>query len=277
MLAKRSRRTLSLCSPLAIAASLVAGPQAAQAQSFQGSSTVVSGSATVTTGANTTTVNVASPQAVINWTPTDTAISAGTPINFQPAGTTATFQSASDFAVLNRILPADASRPVAFNGTVISQIQGTLTQPGGTVYFYSPGGIIVGSSAVFNVGNLGLTALDPLVDGNGNWYNGNQVQFQQGSPGAMVNIQPGAQINAHAGELVRRAGRALGPEQRRRDHRQRVGRAGRGRSGDHHLQPRRPVRHPGDGRHERGNVPGHLGQHRARQFGIDHRPRWNGG
>jgi hypothetical protein len=173
---------------------LAAAP--ASAQSFQGSSTVVSGSASVTTGANTTTVNVGSSQAVINWTPFDTATSPGTPIDFQPAGTTATFQSTSDFAVLNRILPADASRPVFFNGTVISQIQSTVTTPGGTVFFYSPGGILVGSSAVFDVGNLGLTTLDPFVDGNGNWYNGNQVQFQQGNPASIVNIQPGAQLTA---------------------------------------------------------------------------------
>ncbi len=197
MLTDRRRNALTFCSSLAIATALAAVPQIAGAQSFQGSSTVVAGSATVTTGTNTTTVTVQSPQAVINWNPTDTATSPGTPINFQPAGTTATFQSPSDFAVLNRILPADASRPVVFNGTVISQLQSaSATTPGGTVYFYSPGGILVGASAVFNVGNLGLTTLDPVIDGNGNWYNGNVVQFQQGSNASMVNIQPGAQITA---------------------------------------------------------------------------------
>jgi filamentous hemagglutinin family protein len=205
MLTNRRRNALAFSSSLAIATALAAAPQAAGAQSFQGNSTVVSGSATVSTGTNTTTVDVASPQAVINWTPFDTATSTGTPISFQPAGTTATFQSTGDFAVLNRILPSDASRPVVFDGNVISQIQGTTTTPGGTVYFYSPGGIIVGANAVFDVGNLGLTTSPVAVDGNGNWYNsvstpiaGRQVQFGQAASGSSVQIQSGAQITASA-------------------------------------------------------------------------------
>jgi hypothetical protein len=189
-----SRR--ALCSSLAIATALLVGPGLAQAQSFQANSTTTFGSAAVTTGSGTTTITVSSPSAVIDWTPFDTAVSNGAPINFQPSGTTATFQSTGQFAVLNRILPTDASRPVTFSGTVISQLQGTTTSPGGTVFFYSPGGILVGSSAVFNVGNLGLTSLAPVVDAAGNWYNGNQVQFQQGSSASFVNVQPGAQITA---------------------------------------------------------------------------------
>ena len=82
-------------------------------------------------------------------------------------GPNATFtndpQGTSDFTVLNRILPADSSRPVALNGHVISQLQ-DLSQnvsTGGSVWFYSPGGLVVGSSAVFDVGSLLLTANDP--------------------------------------------------------------------------------------------------------------------
>ena len=41
-------------------------------------------------------------QAVIDWTPTATP-SQRHAINFQPAGTTATFTDPADFAVLNRI------------------------------------------------------------------------------------------------------------------------------------------------------------------------------
>jgi filamentous hemagglutinin family protein len=200
MMTNRRRNALAFCSSLAIATALAAAPQAASAQSFQGSSTVVAGSASVSTGTNTTTINVNSPQAVINWTPFDTATNPGTPIIFQPAGTTAIFQSTADFAVLNRILPADASRPVQFNGAVISQIQSTLTNPGGTVYFYSPGGIIVGSTAVFDVGNLGLTTSDPLVSG-GNFIGTSgsgapQVTFTGSASDAAIQVQQGAQINA---------------------------------------------------------------------------------
>ncbi|WP_420907039.1 beta strand repeat-containing protein, partial [Tsuneonella rigui] len=196
MLTDRRRTALTYCSALAIATALAAVPQAAQAQSFQGTSTVVAGNAAVTTGANSTTVTVNSAQAVINWTPTDTTTNPGVPILFQPGGTTATFQSTGQFAVLNRIVPVDASRPITFNGTVISQIQGTTTTPGGTVYFYSPGGVIVGANAVFNVGNLGLTTSDPLISG-GNFIDANgKVTFTGAAPASYVEIRPGAQINA---------------------------------------------------------------------------------
>ena len=215
MLTDRRGKALSLCSTLAIAAALAAAPQAARAQSFQGSSTVVGGSAVVNTGPNTTTVTVGSPQAVINWTPFDSATNPGIPINFQPAGTTATFQSSTQFAVLNRILPADASRPVQFNGNVISQIQNTAgSVPGGTVYFYSPGGIIVGATAAFNVGNLGLTTSDPVVIG-GNFIGTSgrgtpQVAFTGANAGGRVEIQSGAQINAlNAGSYVAAFARSI--------------------------------------------------------------------
>ena len=42
-------------------------------------------------------------------------------------------------------------------------------RPGGTVIFESPGGIIVGTKAVFDVGNLILTTLTVATDGGGNF------------------------------------------------------------------------------------------------------------
>lgn len=205
---RRTIRTATACSALAFATSLAFAAAPAMAQtapsgSFQGSSTVTFGSATVTQGTGTTDVQVDSTSAVIDWTPTDTAINNGTPIIFQPAGTTATFhnnsQTFNNFALLNRIVPADASRPIQFNGNVISRLQTAAGQvAGGTVFFYSPGGIIVGANAVFDVGNLGLTSAPPVVDANGNWYTGNTVQFGQAASNSFVRINPGAQISAIA-------------------------------------------------------------------------------
>ena len=208
MLTDRSRIARSLCSALAIATATLVGAQAhaqtaaplAPNGSFQGNGTFNSGSGSITLGTNTTTINVTSPNAVIDWSTFDTATGGG-PINFQPSSTTATFQSFSNFSVLNRILPTDPSRAVQFNGNVVSQIQSaTGSTPGGTVYFYSPGGVIVGSSAVFNVGNLGLTSIAPAVVGgvfNQTGTSGNFVQLNGAvTAGSAVQVQAGAQINA---------------------------------------------------------------------------------
>ena len=198
MLTDRSRIARSLCSSLAIATALIVGSGIAQAQSLQGNGVFASGTGGITTSTGTTTVSITSSNAVIDWTTFDTAIGGG-PINFQSASTTATFQSVSDFSVLNRIIPTDPSRAIQFNGNIIAQIQGTTTTPGGTVYFYSPGGVIVGSTAVFNVGNLGLTSIAPAVVGGvfeQTGMSGEFVQFNGAvTPGSAVTIQTGAQIN----------------------------------------------------------------------------------
>lgn len=198
MLTDRSRKARTLCSSLAIATALVVGGGAVRAQSFQGSGSVEAGSANINNtspGQTTVTVN---GNAVIRWTPTDTATGGGA-INFQPAGTTALFQSGTDFKVLNRIIPTDASRPVVFNGTVRSQIGFSAAAPGGTVYFYSPGGIILGSTAVFDVGNLGLTTASPIFDPQtGAFDTNNTVVFSQANPNTEVRIDPGASITARS-------------------------------------------------------------------------------
>ncbi|MET0181123.1 MAG: hypothetical protein ABW194_11680, partial [Novosphingobium sp.] len=220
----RSRTRLATCSGLAIAAALAGSPRDAWAQtanpSFLGSATVSSGSATVTSGTGTTpmtTVNVNSDQAVIDWTPFDNATNPNTPIQFQQAGT-ATFQrtlptpsptpapgpSGTNFAVLNRINPTDTSRPVQFNANVVSQFvtaAGGFAGFGGTVFFYSPGGVILGPGAVFNVGNLGLTSAPPMVDDGGNFIFGTTVNFQQAPvAGSRVEIQDTASIQAALGD-----------------------------------------------------------------------------
>jgi hypothetical protein len=161
-------------------------------------------------GPDTDIIRINSANAVINWTPTDNQ---GTgPINFLPQGKTGIFQNGTfgteapavtNFAVLNRIIPADASRRIDFNGRVISQLRdaaGNVTGPGGTVAFYAPGGIFISSTAVFDVGSLLLTSLDPVRDANGTFLGANggiQLRGLVGST-APVTVAQGAQITAPA-------------------------------------------------------------------------------
>ncbi|TCM18115.1 hypothetical protein EDF56_105465 [Novosphingobium sp. PhB165] len=175
-------------------------PRAATAQSFQGTGTVTTGNATINTGTGTTQVQVSSNQTVIDWVAPD---SGGGPVNFQPAGTTASFTTGSgfsgtDYTVLNRIVTQDTlgaptNSAVQFNGTVQSDLLGGT---GGNVWFYSPNGIIVGASAQFSVGGLVLTT-DP-IDTTGGLYGPNgEIRFTAPSNGAsLVSIAGGAQITA---------------------------------------------------------------------------------
>ncbi|MDT0509967.1 hypothetical protein [Novosphingobium sp. MMS21-SN21R] len=191
---RRSRFALS--STLAMATALVIGAaNPARAQSFNGSGTVTAGSASIGTGTGTTDVFV-NGNAVIDWSPTDTA--GGTaPIIFQNSGTTATFSGISNFTVLNRILPSTATRAVQFDGTVLGRIGASAPSVGGTVYFYSPGGIIAGASSVFDVGNLGLTSSPVAYDvATGVFDAGNAVSFGAANAGSSVTVASGAQLTA---------------------------------------------------------------------------------
>ena len=179
-------------------------PEAAFAQAFAGGATVTAGAAVrdVTTG-TTETITVFSPSAIIDWKPED-VLGLG-PVDFLPAGNVAIFQNGPnnpDFAVLNRIIPGNLTRPIALNGTVISQLQtaGGETIRGGTVAFYSPGGIIIGPTAVFDIGNLLLTTIDPIADlATGEFFIGNSYNLSGAvDPKSFVRIQAGAKINATA-------------------------------------------------------------------------------
>jgi hypothetical protein len=175
----------------AIAAALMTFPGAALGQSFSGTPTVEFGSVTITTPVNTTNIEVSSPRAVINWSLPATPGS--TPVIFQPSNTTANFISGTgiDYVVLNRILPTDLTREVQFNGTVNAD-------GNNGVFFYSPGGIVLGSSAVFNVSRLLLTTNNVAVDGNGGFFLNNDIELASTSSGSTsaVTINPGARINA---------------------------------------------------------------------------------
>ncbi|HET9355857.1 MAG TPA: hypothetical protein VFO42_06805, partial [Sphingomicrobium sp.] len=195
-----NRRNRTACSILALATALAVGPSPAAAQSFQYQpNPTVLGSAVITNpDASTTQIVVNNPQTVITWTPTDTATSTS-PIVFQPGGTTANFVGGSNFAVLNRIIATDQTRQIQFFGTVNSYIGAVGGNTGGSIYFYAPGGFLLGGGSVFNVGSLVLSASPILHDANGTFITGarNEVTFGQATQlGATITTNPGSQINA---------------------------------------------------------------------------------
>ncbi|MCY1671679.1 hypothetical protein OVA07_11735 [Novosphingobium sp. SL115] len=201
-LSPATRRQLVSASGLALATALVAATPALRAQSFQGTVTSSVGVMNVFETTGITSVTVGSPSAVINWTPIDTAATGGA-IDFQPAGTIATFTNnpnlTSDFAVLNRIIPSGSNRPIQFNGIVASQLQSASggASPGGTVFFYSPGGIVVGAGAVFDVGNLVLTTSDLTYDSSGNFDTNGAYVFQPATvAGSQIVVRAGATLNS---------------------------------------------------------------------------------
>ncbi len=198
-MAYKNHAALTQSSALALATGLMLASSPAQAQSFLAEGTVVEGSATITEGIDTTDITVDSDSAVIDWAPFDD--SGIGDVFFQDFGTTATFTNGTgitDFAVLNRILAVDPTSRIILNGNIISRIQDGMggSVPGGTVFFYTPGGIIIGADAVIDVGNLGLTTAEPLTDGMGNFIVGDTVDFQQADGFSDISIEQGAQIDA---------------------------------------------------------------------------------
>ncbi|MEQ1724389.1 MAG: hypothetical protein ABL882_00480 [Sphingopyxis sp.] len=192
---------------LCLGALVAHAPAMAQAstagQAFQGTPTVAAGSATIIQTAPLDTITVDTPQAVINWKPNDTS-GTGT-IDFLPVGRAARFTGFGDFTVLNRIIPVDGNdipiaRMIALNGTITSDLFGQ--QPGGNVWFYSPGGIFVGASGVINVGSLVLTSRDINTTG-GLFGPSGQIRFRDpalaGTGASRVEIANGASITAFNG------------------------------------------------------------------------------
>lgn len=195
VLLARATSALALATGLAIGST---GP--AHAQAFEGTPTVVSGGVGINRTPGTDNIRVDTNQAVINWTTNDTAIGGGV-INFLPNGRTAFFRNnpttQNQFTVLNRIIPTDPSRAIAMNGTIISQLQtGAGLVSGGNVWFYSPGGIVIGATGVIDVGGLVLTSLDPVRDAGGNFVTagGSFTLGPAASATSYVQVDPGAQI-----------------------------------------------------------------------------------
>jgi trimeric autotransporter adhesin len=177
---------------------LATTPQKVRAQAFAGTPTVTFGSATIdrsVPNVDTITLPNSSPVTTINWVPTDTAIGGG-PINFLPNGKVVNYVGSpgesTPYTVLNRVLPTDATRAIRFDGTVNASNSVR-------VWFYSPGGLLIGSTARFNVGGLLLSTSD-LVTTGGNFMPVQDQFSVAGTAGstAAVVIESGAEIRAEA-------------------------------------------------------------------------------
>jgi len=206
--ASRAARSKLLISSASVAIAAVAlAPQSAQAQvapGFQGTpggtgpNIATVGSATRTIGpvGGTETITVSTAKTQINWTPFDQTTGTTAPIDFLPAANTATFTSTTgltDYTVLNRIIPVDPNRAIALNGKIFSTLEGGGTR-GGKIWFYSPGGILVGSGALIDVGSLLLTTADPTSwTPNATGFN---ATFGTAAGASKIQIAAGAQLKA---------------------------------------------------------------------------------
>ncbi|MGZ8350225.1 MAG: hypothetical protein ACXWU2_09365, partial [Allosphingosinicella sp.] len=195
-----ARRSQLLACAAVAAVGLALQPTQASAQAFQGTIGDTSGTVTRTpTGSGTETITIGSPTAIIDWTPGCAQNCSGT-FDFLPSANTATFEGAANFAVLNRIAgPAT----IELNGTIISELQGSPGTRTGTLLFQTPGGFIIGPSAVLNVGSLVLSSLEVATVNEGQagpYFDPNDLSFSLGgsSPSASIVTQSGSQINAAA-------------------------------------------------------------------------------
>ena len=195
-----ARRRLLLGCALA---ALAAAPGRLDAQAFNANPTTVSGSVTynrTTPGVETVTINT--PSAIIDWRLAPISPPLPATSTFLPAGNTATFQNGlvgQDFAVLNRIIPNGTV--IRMDGRVVSQLQtASGTVRGGTVIFSSPNGLIIGRTAVFDVGNLTLTSLGLALDPGNEFIVGGRIRLGGGGqfPFSRIVTEAGAQINAPA-------------------------------------------------------------------------------
>ncbi|WP_288986085.1 hypothetical protein [uncultured Sphingopyxis sp.] len=186
----------------AIAAGLAAlaygGPALAQ---VAGTGTVVSGSATISPpGPGATTVTTGGSQTIINWVPTDNAPTGGD-IDFLPAGNAWNFSGNGNYVVLNRFVNGSGgslSRQIALSGAINSTDTATGA-PGGSIWFYNAGGILLNSGSAINVGSLVLTAND--IDTTGGLFGpGGEIRFRGASGStAAIRIDAGASITADMG------------------------------------------------------------------------------
>ena len=106
-----------------------------------------------------------------------TLVSAAEDITFLAENTTLFFNGLTDHTVLNRVVPTDPSRAIRFDGRVLSN---------DNVWFYSPGGIVIGGRGSFDVGSLVLTTHD--IDTSGGLFGPDgEIRFR-GTSGSSSSI-----------------------------------------------------------------------------------------
>ena len=134
-------------------------------------------------------VQILGPSAIINWTTNDPG-TAGGEVTFLGAGQQLDFFSnGGSFTVLNRIFTPTVDAAVRIDGRVTGRVFGGELI-GGNIWFYSPGGLIIGANAVFNVGSLVLTSSNLNTIGSTFDFTG------VAETDTAVVIEAGAQISA---------------------------------------------------------------------------------
>lgn len=204
---RRARRTmgrlLSTGCVMGAAIMIASIHQRGDAQTaFQGTGSLTSGDAFIQQGSapNTDTILVNS-SSMIDWDvniPTPTGS-----YDFLPADRTVNFvsSSGSDYTILNRINVSSGATPllnqiIELNGTIRSTVGGV---PGGNVWFYTPGGFLVGGTATIDVGGLVLSTsqIDPTSSFDGSNGSLHFTGLAANAPaGSTVRIASGASISA---------------------------------------------------------------------------------
>ncbi|WP_353217452.1 hypothetical protein [Sandarakinorhabdus sp.] len=196
--ARNARTRLALAaSPGVLASMLALQPHAVHAQAFQGTPTVIRGNIDRGFSGPTEFITVNAPVNTINWVPDDGGTGPA-PINFLPSGHDVSFIGGSglngaNYTVLNRIIAADPSRAIQLAGRVTSDAAGSI-------WFYAPGGLLLSSTASFDVGSLLLTANDPVGAAAGQAFITGPNQARQFRLQAAVNST--AQVNIENGAVI---------------------------------------------------------------------------
>lgn len=200
VLAPKRRRTSALArlmagiSTGAAVLAFMATPAPVRAQGVVGTPDIQFGIETVLrdSGTKTDTVMVIASEALLDWNATS---STGV---FLPEGNTLRFDGGGeDYTVLNRVTSSQFGGPLSIAGRVESESNGK-------VWFYNPGGWVVGSTGVFDVGSLVLTSspitVDAATDTVSRLFGDNgEIRFGAApDPASSVTIAGGAQINANS-------------------------------------------------------------------------------
>ncbi len=145
-------------------------------------------------GVGSDVVELFASAAIIDWRTFDAGTGSGD-VTFLASGDNLNFTSdLGSYTVLNRITTPGVDTAIRIDGNVTSNVfSSSIT--GGDIWFYSPGGIVIGSSARFDIGSLLLSTseIDPndVIDGSF------AVEFL-GTPvnSSAITIESGAFIQA---------------------------------------------------------------------------------
>ncbi|MDX3910482.1 MAG: histidine kinase [Sphingobium sp.] len=201
---KIPQKLLCTCA-MAVVMGTVAAVLPLQAQGgFQGNVTSAIGlsgnNPFISRGETSDVIGIRDTETIIDWQPYDNDINSTAPVDFLPDGNDVRYEigisaTISDYTVLNRINPSNTSRIVTLDGQIRSVLN-DINTPGGSVWFYTPGGFAIGANAVINVGSLVLTS-NPITTTGGLFDANGAIRFRgPANSTSAVQVGTGAQITA---------------------------------------------------------------------------------